>query len=62
MKLDLEKNKESITFPLRIPNDINLDLDDAINYIKRESATKISKHQFVLEAVIEKIQKTKETV
>jgi hypothetical protein len=54
---------KDVRFPLRLKHDINEDIDKAVEEVNRHSGrgNRISKHQFILDAVLEKINKQKES-
>jgi hypothetical protein len=48
--------KESIRFPLRIHLEKNKEIDEAVYHLNNESLQKVSKHQFIMEAIEEKLK------
>ena len=51
--------KDTIRFPLRINNEKSKEIDEAVYRFNSKSLSKISKHQFIMDAIEEKIQKQK---
>lgn len=52
-----------VRFPLRLDEDTNYCIDKAVEMVNKDSDRnrKVSKHQFILDAITEKIKKQKES-
>jgi hypothetical protein len=52
---------KDVRFPLRLKHDINDDIDKAVQKVNRQPnrGRKISKHQFILDAVMKEIRQIK---
>lgn len=49
--------KDAVRFPLKIQIEKNKEIDDVVHKLNMQSISKISKHQFIMEAIEEKIAK-----
>lgn len=50
---------KAVTFPLRIDDELNKEIDEIVFKISQKEG-KLSKHQFVLDSINEKIKKMRE--
>lgn len=53
--------KDFIRFPLRINIEQNKEIDSAVHYLNMELPKRVSKQQFIMDAINEKIEKQKES-
>lgn len=58
-----KQNKQDIkTFPLRLKEDFSIEIDTCVYQLKTISKISISKHQYILDAVREKMDRDKEVI